>query len=64
MAKDTDPEGTSYTKALNPHSVVIKTSAKGDVSWEVKCYGDTPDESKDMAIKIFDELKAKYSKDD
>ena len=48
------------TKALNPNSVEIKMSAKGEPTFNVKAYGETTKEAMIEAINIFDKLKQKY----
>ena len=53
-----------YTENLKPHSVEIKTNAKGEPSISVKSYGQTLDEAKVEAIKIFEELRTEYHKKD
>ena len=53
-----------YTENLKPHSVEIKTNAKGEVSVSCKSYGQTIAEAKAEAIKIFEELRAEYHKKD
>ncbi len=58
------PQEIEYTKALNPHSVELKRSNKGEVSWTVKAYGDTPRESKVKAEQVHDELLEKYKKEE
>lgn len=41
-------------------SVEIKKGAKGDVTFSVKCYGNTIEEAEEKATKIFDDLNRKY----
>lgn len=49
-----------YTEALNPNSVEIKMSAKGEATFNVKSYGKNTEEAMKEAIEIFDKLKRKY----
>lgn len=49
------------TKDLNPNSVEITLGAKGDVSFKVKSYGETTEEAREEATKIFDSLREKYN---
>lgn len=57
-----DEKDVEYTKALNPHSVTLKMSAKGETTWEVKVYGEYPEESKEQALRIHKELCVEYNK--
>lgn len=38
-------------------SVVVKTSAKGDASWEIKVYSDNPEEAAAKAVELHKKLK-------
>jgi len=39
-----------------PHSFEIAYNAKGQVSGKVKCYGKTPEEAMERALKLSEEL--------
>ena len=39
-----------------PHSVEIAYNAKGQASGKVKCYGTTPEEALDRAVKLGEEV--------
>lgn len=41
-------------------SVTLSRNAKGGVQPEVKVYDPDPAKAKDLAVKLFDELAAKY----
>ena len=43
-----------------PNSVEVKKSAKGEFSWNVKCYGKTLKEALEEAKKIVEELNDEY----
>ena len=53
-------DDVQVTKVLNPNSVEIKMSAKGEPTFNVKAYGETTKEAMREAIDIFDKLKQKY----
>ena len=53
-----------YVENTNPHSVEIKTNAKGEASITVKSYGKTVDRAREAALKTFNELNEEISKKD
>ena len=53
---------TVVTEVEKPNSVEIKKSAKGDISWNLKCYGKTLKEALEEAKIIVEELNEEYDK--
>jgi uncharacterized protein YjhX (UPF0386 family) len=43
----------------NQSSVEIAKTSKS-ITYKVKCYNNNPDNAKDKAVEIFDQLKEKY----
>jgi hypothetical protein len=46
---------------LKPHSVEVKTSAKGEVSWSCKVYADDPMDALNQAVALHDELCKRFN---
>ena len=53
-------EKTVVTSVEKPHSIEIKKSAKGEISWNVKCYGGTLKEALEESKLIVEELNEEY----
>ncbi len=54
-------EQTIRNVAVAPHSVSVSRNAKGDASFEVKCFGETPEQALERALAIEAALKARLT---
>ena len=48
------------TTVERPQSIEIKKSTKGEISWNVKCYGKTLKEALEESKLIVEELNEEY----